>query len=165
MLMSMLTDEGKSGEQNAAEGIVDEFRQALGPFVTAAETTRMPMMFTDAKHATYPVIFVNQAYLSLTGYDEHEVLGERFYSLMERGTDPEMLAEIQMSFLGSRDLEPIVRFRRKDDTAIWVSLFIAPVRTREGGVMQHFISFVDITRHKDEQDRLMDLLAKVERRR
>ena len=37
----------KSEEQKVAEGKIEGFRKALGPFVVAAETTRMPMVFTD----------------------------------------------------------------------------------------------------------------------
>ncbi len=87
---------GKSEQQEAAEAEVDSFRQALGPFVTAADTTRMPMMFTDAKASNNPIIYVNQAFLNLTGYDEHEIMGQSFDFLMERGTDPEMLDESQV---------------------------------------------------------------------
>ena len=41
--------ENKSEEQKVAEAGVESFRKDLGPFVVAAETTRMPMVFTDAK--------------------------------------------------------------------------------------------------------------------
>ena len=39
----------KSGEQKAAEADVEDFKEDLGPFVVAAEKTRMAMVFTDAK--------------------------------------------------------------------------------------------------------------------
>ena len=38
----------KSEEQKAAEAEVESFRKDLGPFVVAAETTRMAMVFTVA---------------------------------------------------------------------------------------------------------------------
>ena len=38
----------KSEEQKVAEAEVENFREDLGPFVVAAETTRMAMVFTDA---------------------------------------------------------------------------------------------------------------------
>jgi len=66
---------GKSGEQVDAEAEVEGFKQDLGPFVVAAETTRMPMVFLDAKEAGYPIIFANDAFLNLTGYRREEVLG------------------------------------------------------------------------------------------
>jgi len=71
-----MTNEGKkSEEQKGAEAEVDSFRRDLGPFVVAAEKTRMAMVFTDAKEADNPVIFANDSFLSLTGFDRDEVLG------------------------------------------------------------------------------------------
>ena len=39
---------GKSSEQKTAESEVEGFKESLGPFVVAAETTRMAMVFADA---------------------------------------------------------------------------------------------------------------------
>ena len=151
-------DMGKSGQQEAAEADVEGFKEKLGPFVVAAETTRMPMVFTNAMASNHPIIFVNQAFLDLTGYDEHEVLGQSFDFLMERGTDPEALIEIRTVFEGARGLDTQVCYRRKDGSMVWVTIFISPVRDESGDVVQHFASFADITRHKEEEDRLRFLL-------
>lgn len=152
-----------TAEQEAAEAKVQSFRNELGPFVVAAETTRMPMVFTDAKAAGSPIIFVNQAFLALTGYDEDEVLAREFNFLMDRGTDPETLAEVRTAFRGGR-VEPQVQFRRKDGGLVWVTIYITPVRDRDGEVVQHFASFSDVTRHKVEEDRLSFLLDEVNHR-
>ena len=66
----------KSQEQKGAEAEVEGFRRNLGPFVVAAETTRMAMVFTDATEPHNPIIFANDSFLSLTGYDREEVLGK-----------------------------------------------------------------------------------------
>ena len=60
----------KSIEQKGAEAEVDSFRKDLGPLVVAAETTRMAMVFTDATEPDNPIIFANDSFLSLTGYDQ-----------------------------------------------------------------------------------------------
>lgn len=65
----------KSDEQKEAEAEVEGFRKERGPFVVAAETRRMAMVFTDAKESDNPIIFANDAFLALTGYDRKEVLG------------------------------------------------------------------------------------------
>ena len=66
----------KSEGQKGAEAEVEGFRNNLGPFVVAAETTRMAMVFTDATEPDNPIIFANDSFLSLTGYDREEVLGQ-----------------------------------------------------------------------------------------
>ena len=133
----------KSEEQKVAEAEVESFRKDLGPFVVAAETTRMAMVFTDAKEQGHPIIFANDAFLSLTGYDLKEVLGHSFNFLMARGADPKALAQVEATFEGGADGGSEIRYRRKDGSVFWAALFISPVRDESGEVVQHFASFVD----------------------
>ena len=72
----MPSEKDKSKEQKAAESEVESFRKDLGPFVVAAETTRMAMVFTDAKESNHPLIFANDSFLQLAGYSRKEVLGQ-----------------------------------------------------------------------------------------
>ena len=75
----------KSEGQKAAEAQVEGFRANLGPFVVAADTTRMAMVFTDATEPGNPIIFANDSFLTLTGYDREEVLGQDFNFMMAHG--------------------------------------------------------------------------------
>ena len=61
----MANEPSKSEEQMAAEAEVEEFRKELGPFVVAAETTRMAMVFADARASGNPIIFANDSFLAL----------------------------------------------------------------------------------------------------
>jgi PAS domain S-box-containing protein len=91
----------KSDQQKSAEAEVESFRQDLGPFVVAAETTRMAMVFTDATKPDNAIIFANDSFLSLTGYNREEVLGKSFNFLMAHGADAEALTRIKAEFEGS----------------------------------------------------------------
>ncbi len=142
---------GKSEEQKGAEAEVESFRKELGPFVVAAETTRMAMVFTDATEPDNPIIFANDSFLSLTGYDREEVLGQSFNFLMAHGADAEALAQIEAQFDGSSEGGTEIRYRRKDGSKFWAGLFVSPVRDEDGNIVQYFASFVDLTTHKDEQ--------------
>ena len=42
-------------------------------------------------------------------------------------------------------------YRRKDGSEFWAALFISPVRDESGDIVQYFASFVDLTKHKDEE--------------
>ena len=84
----------KSDEQKDAEAEVETFRKDLGPFVVAAETTRMAMLFTDATEPDNPIIFANDSFLSLTGYNREKVLGKSLNFLMANGSDAEALTRI-----------------------------------------------------------------------
>ena len=147
----MPDDANTPADQKTAEADVQKFRDQLGPFVVAAEKTRMAMVFTNATKADNPIVFANDAFLDLTGFDREEVLGATFKSLMTRGTGSEELAEVETAFAGRADKEPEICYRRKDGTAFWASLFISPVCDDDGKIIQHFISFVDQTRQRERQ--------------
>lgn len=135
----------KSVEQRAAEAEVDAFRRHLGPFVVAAEATRMPMVFTNAGDPRNPIIFANDSFLRLTGYRREEVLAQSFNFLMECGGDEPALRAIEASFSGSSEAPPEIQYRRKDGSEFCASIFITPVPDDHGVVAQYFISLVDLS--------------------
>lgn len=141
----------KSEQQEIAEADVDGFRKDLGPFVVAAETTRMAMVFTDATQPGNPIIFANDSFLELTLYGREEVLGKPFNFLMAQGADADALAKIEAEFNGESSGGGEVRYRRKDGTEFWAGIFISPVRDEAGDVVQYFASFIDLTRHREEE--------------
>jgi PAS domain S-box-containing protein len=160
-------------QQDDAEADVDSFKDGLGPFVVAAETTRMPMVFTDAKQANNAIIFANDSFVSLLGYQRDEILGQGFNFVMANATDAEQLAAITAEFEEGYCWGPEICCRRKDGSTFWAEVYISPVRDERGKTVQHFASFVDVTRHKEEQarsgtmidelnDRVRNMLAAVQ---
>jgi PAS domain S-box-containing protein len=154
----------KSKQQTEAEAEVEGFKNERGPFVVAAETTRMAMVFTDAKHADNPIIFANDSFLSLTGYARDEVLGQSFNFILAHAADAEARARIESQFQGQSDTGSEIHFRRKDGSDFWAALFISPVRLEDGDIVQYFASFIDLTALKDEQTRSKMLIDELNHR-
>jgi PAS domain S-box-containing protein len=154
----------KSDSQKIAEAEVESFRKDLGPFVVAAETTRMPMLFTDAKEPGNPIIFVNDAFLDLTGYGREEVLGQAFNFLMARGTDPESLSRIESAFTRGTAGSAEISYRRKNGSLFWSAIHVSPVRNDSGDVVQHFVSFIDLSDQKREQIQSRTLISELNHR-
>jgi PAS domain S-box-containing protein len=141
----------KSDQQKSAEAEVESFRQDLGPFVVAAETTRMAMVFTDATEPDNLIIFANDSFLSLTGYAREEVLGKSFNFILAHSADAQALARIKAEFKGSSNSGADVLYHRKDGSEFWSAVFISPVRDARGNIVQYFASFVDLTKHKENE--------------
>ena len=160
----MASRTSKSSKQKAAESEVDDFRRDLGPFVVAAETTRMAMVFTDAKAPDDPIVFANDSFLSLSGYGREEALGQKFRFMIATPVDPEVLAQVDAAFDGRSDSSLEICFRRKDGGTFWAALFISPVLDEAGAIVQHFASFVDISRHKQAEEHLQFLLDELNHR-
>jgi PAS domain S-box-containing protein len=160
----MQSEQNNTKEQKIAELEVESFRKNLGPFVVAAETTRMAMIFTDAEKANHPLVFANESFLSLTGYDRKELLGQSFDFLMVRPADNVAVAQVEAAFADSFESGFEIRFLRKDGRVFWGTVFISPVRNKTGDIVQHFASFVDLTKHIQEKDRLRFLLDELSHR-
>jgi len=150
----------KSAKQKNAEAEVESFRKELGPFVVAAETTRMAMVFTDSKQHSHPIIFANDSFLELTGYAREEVLGQSFNFFIAHGADADALTKIESEFKGTTHGGSEIRYRRKDGSEFWAAVFINPVRDEAGDVVQYFASFVDLTKHMEEEAQSRMLIAR-----
>jgi PAS domain S-box-containing protein len=154
----------KDQEQKTAEAEIDEFKKELGPFVVAAETTRMPMAFTDSSKADNPIIFANDAFLELTGYDRDEVLAQSFNFILAAGTDEETVREVEAAFADPSKEEPEIHYRRKDGSECWASLFVAPVKDEQGAVEQYFLSLIDTTQYKVAEQNAALLIDELQHR-
>ena len=147
----MTTIVNKSEDQKTAEADVESFKDDLGPFVVAAETTRMAMVFMDAMSPDYPIIFANDAFLDLSGYSRQQVLGQSFNFLMAHGDDADAQAKIAAEFEGKSDGCAEINYRRSDGTEFWAALVVSPVRDESDEIVQYFASLVDLTPHKQEE--------------
>jgi two-component system sensor kinase FixL len=140
---------GASGDQRIAEREVDRFRRALGPFVVATEATRMAMIFTNALQDGNLIIFANDSFLKLTGYAFAEAVGQPFGFLMSHAADPESFERVGAQF-ESETVETIeVKCRRRDERILLLAIRINPVHDRSGKLVQHCISFVDLSAHEE----------------
>jgi PAS domain S-box-containing protein len=160
----MLKIKIKSSEQRSAEAKVDSFRRDLGPFVVAAETTRIPMAFTDALVPGHPIIFANDSFLELTGYDREEVLGQNFGRLIADGIEPAALAKLDCAFQEHSGAAVEDRYVRKDGTEVYAARAVSSVRDENGTVVQHFVSLIDLTEHRQDQQRSRILIDELNHR-
>jgi two-component sensor histidine kinase len=71
--------------------------------------------------------------------------------LIADGTDIDALTRIEAAFRGASVDEPEICYRRNDGSEFWASIFITPVCDEAGKIVHHFVSLIDITKHRDEQ--------------
>ncbi len=161
----MRNQDVKSIGQKAAENHISVTREAGGPFVTAADRTRMPMLFTDPNLPGNPIIYANDSFLSMSGYDREDVLGRDCYFMMGPETDPDARAQIEASLsAGYYDSHPEVRYYHKDGSSFWAVIFQGPALDADGHVTHHFVSFIDVTGRRQEERRLRLLLGELNHR-
>jgi PAS domain S-box-containing protein len=123
----------------------------------------MPMIFTNEAPG-HPVIFANDAFLKLTGYERDEVLAKSIQSLLAVGVNAKTMPLVEAAFRGESNSEPEIYYKRKDGSEFWASVFVSPVCDENGAVVQQFVSFVDVTRHRQDNDRCKMLIDELNHR-
>ena len=131
-----------------------EFESGSGIFFAAVEMTRMPMTVVDPNRPDQPIVFVNQAFLTMTGYDKSEVVGRNCRFLQGPDTDPEAKARLRAAIERKEDISLELINHRKDGSAFWNALFVSPVYNAAGDLVYFFGSQLDISRRKQAEESL-----------
>ena len=124
----------------------------------------MAMVFMDATAPDNPIIFANDSFLALTGYQRPEVLGKSFNFFLAHVAEAEGQAAIDAEFSGKSESGCELQYRRRDGSTLWVALFVSPVRNEQGKIVQYFVSFVDLSVLKAQQAHSLALIAELNHR-
>ena len=119
------------------------------PFAAAVSTTRMPMIITNPREPDNPIVFANDAFCALTGYSRQEVLGRNCRFLQGPETDPVAIDRIRAAVAVPEPVEIDICNHRKDGSAFWNRLLVAPVHDARGVLNYFFASQFDITAERD----------------
>jgi len=118
-------------------------------FFAAVEMTRMPMVVTDPNQDDNPIVFVNGAFLDLTGYKEEDVLGRNCRFLQGPETDRATVAEIRKALEEQRAVSVDLLNYKADGEPFWNALFLGPIFDQSGKLLYFFASQMDITERRN----------------
>ena len=119
------------------------------PFAAAVRATRMPMVITDPRLPDNPIVYVNDAFVKLTGYAREEIIGRNCRFLQGPETDPEDVVRIRDAIERRVTIEIDLKNRRKDGTAFWNKVLVSPVFDPDGELTYFFASQYDVTLEKE----------------
>ncbi|MGI4718316.1 MAG: histidine kinase famiy protein [Janthinobacterium lividum] len=117
-------------------------------FFAAVEMTRMPMVVTDPNQEDNPIVFVNGAFLDLTGYKEEEAVGRNCRFLQGPDTDRATVAEVRKALQEQRAVAVDLINYKADGEPFWNALFIGPIFDQHGKLLYFFASQMDITERR-----------------
>ena len=146
-------------EQADAWHLTDQLDTEHGkgdPFAAAVRATRMAMIVTDPRQEDNPIVFVNDAFLRLTGYERHEIMGTNCRFLQGPLTDGGAVQQVRDAIEHRRDIAVDLLNYRKDGTPFWNALYTSPVINENGELLYFFASQLDVTDRVNAMQRTLD---------
>ena len=92
------------------------------------------------------------------------MLGKNFNFLVAADGDAEPVRQVDAAFKGASDNDREILYRRKDGSECWATIFINPVRDEARCSRQHFVSLVDVTKHKQAHAQAKTLIDELNHR-
>lgn len=123
--------------------------------------SKVGTIVTDPEKEDNPIIYANQTFTEMTGYDKEELLGRNCRFLQGRETAPDAVDQIRQAVKGQEKTTVVLRNYRKDGTPFWNRLAIAPVTVEE---KLYFIGTqTDITIEKMQQEAIDENESEIEK--
>lgn len=147
---------GVGGDASRIEAELVGQHATHDPFTAAVRATRMPMVITNPRLPDNPIVFVNDAFCRLTGYNREDIVGRNCRFLQGPDTRRDDVDTIRTAISERRSVELDLKNYRRDGTPFWNRLLLAPVYDGQGELTYFFASQLDVTL---ERDRLAGLEA------
>ncbi len=109
------------------------------------------IFITDASEEML-IVYVNPAFLNLTGYTEQEVMGRNCNFLQDFDSDLEQILILQQAVIERKEVQVTLKNYCKDGSWFWSRLTLGPVLDKEGKCT-HFLGIQeDITEQRIHQE-------------
>jgi diguanylate cyclase (GGDEF)-like protein/PAS domain S-box-containing protein len=114
--------------------------------ISQAEPTEDPL--------TLRIIYINNAFLKVTGYRAGDVIGKSAAMLIGEETSPIELAAVRASLNQGESAQSELLLYRQDGTPFWADINTVPIRN-EHGQLTHFVSVMrEATERKQAEEQL-----------
>ncbi len=156
-IADLLRNNPRMGDARDAARIIEEITgtdNGTDPFAAAVRATRMPMVISNPRLPDNPIVFVNDAFCRLCGYQREEIVGRNCRFLQGAETDPETVLLIRAAIQAVQSIKTDILNYRKTGETFWNRLLMAPVRDAQGDLAYFFASQVDVTLEREKLEGL-----------
>jgi two-component system, cell cycle sensor histidine kinase and response regulator CckA len=140
-----LLEELKSQRDQLAQAIIDqsEGNRRLRLLESAVVHARDAVIVLEAEPSGEmgrSVLYVNEAFTQITGYEQSEVLGRSLHYLRGPRSDGQTLEQLRQALNTNSCLQTEILNYRKDGSEVWVELNLVPVYESPGSeVVAHWV--------------------------
>jgi PAS domain S-box-containing protein len=125
------------------------------------DATPIGITIDDATLDDEQVVYVNDGFCELTGYEREDIIGRNCRLLQGEETSEATVADIQQALDAEEPITTEIRNYRKDGSMFWNRLTITPIEDETGSVT-HFLGFQeDISERKlyEQEKALFEMQA------
>ncbi|MFC7041975.1 PAS domain S-box protein [Halonotius sp. GCM10025705] len=128
----------------------------------AIDAAPIGITITDPTQEDNPMIYVNDKFCELSGYDRDEILGRNCRFMQAGLSQKESIDAIRNAIDANEPVSTTVRNVKKDGTEFWNLVTIAPVKDKTGDV-QNWIGFQqDVTEQRQRKEELKQTTERLE---
>ncbi|WP_017473228.1 PAS domain-containing protein [Amphibacillus jilinensis] len=134
-------------------------------FRDALNHTNVGLIITDPSLPDHPIIYVNQGFVNMTGYQAEEIIGTNCRFLQGDQTEQEATNAIRQAIDKEESITVQLYNYTKNGTGFWNELTIDPMRIEENGETKLYFVGVqkDVTELKEKERLLKDALNEMEK--
>ncbi len=126
------------------------------PFVVGVSDASLPIAISDPTLPDNPIVYVNAAFETMTGYAAAEIVGRNCRFLQGPNTNNDDIARLRTALAERRHIALDLLNYRRDGSPFWNRLRISPVLEPAGELRYFVASQFDVT---FERDRVAELEA------
>ena len=91
------------------------------------------------------IIYVNDKFSTVSGYDEDDLVGQRYDMTKDQDTDPDVLKDMWKTLHSKNSWEGILQNRKKNGDLYYVQTHITPILDTNGNIIDYFSISHDLT--------------------
>ena len=124
---------------------LEALRSLAGPLFDTLVKSGVAVIVTDPRREDDPIVYVNAAFETLTGYSAREVIGRNCRFLQDHAVDRETVSLIATALRDDGAVTADILNQRRDGSPFWNRLSITTLRDASGAALYRFATQADVT--------------------
>jgi PAS domain S-box-containing protein len=128
-------------------------------FKRAVEAVRNGICITNPRLPDNPIVYVNDAFLEMTNYKKHQVIGRNCRFLQRDDRDQNAISSIREAIRKEEPITTVLRNYRRDGSLFWNELTVSPVHDEQGRLINFVGVQNDISARKEAETRVSEFYS------